>query len=65
MLTVSSAEFHRNFGRYQDLALTEPVVVTSYRRERVVLISVAEYRRLVGLRTEVAEEAEIEKANRD
>jgi prevent-host-death family protein len=46
MITVSSAEFQRNFGRYQDAALTEPVAVTRNGRERLVVLSVDEYRRL-------------------
>ena len=46
MPTVTSAEFQRDFGRYQDLALTEPVTVIRNGRERLVLISAEEYRRL-------------------
>ena len=46
MISVSSAEFQRNFGTYQDKALTEPVAITRNGRERVVLVSVEEYRRL-------------------
>jgi prevent-host-death family protein len=46
MATVSAAEFQRNIGRYQDLALTEPVTVTRNGRERTVMISTEEYRRL-------------------
>ncbi len=46
MITVSSAEFQRNFGRYQDVALTEPVAITRNGRERVVVLSVDEYHRL-------------------
>jgi prevent-host-death family protein len=46
MVKVSAAEFQRNIGRYQDLALTQPVVVTRNGRERTVMISVEEYRRL-------------------
>lgn len=46
MITVSSAEFQRNFGRYQDVALTEPVAVTRNGRERIVVLSVDEYHRL-------------------
>jgi len=46
MLKVSSAEFQRNIGRYQDAALTQPVAVTRNGRERTVMISVEEYRRL-------------------
>lgn len=46
MVKVSSAEFQKNFGRYQDLALTEPVSVTRNGRERTVLLSTQEYQRL-------------------
>ncbi|MBY0460633.1 MAG: type II toxin-antitoxin system Phd/YefM family antitoxin [Gemmataceae bacterium] len=46
MHIVSSVEFHRHIGEYQDRALVEPVVVTRNGRERVVLIGVDEYRRL-------------------
>jgi prevent-host-death family protein len=46
MITVSAAEFQRNIGRYQDIALTQAVAVTRNGRERTVLISVDEYRRL-------------------
>lgn len=46
MIKVSAAEFQRNIGRYQDMALTQPVVVARNGRERTVMISVEEYRRL-------------------
>jgi prevent-host-death family protein len=46
MMKVSAAEFQRNIGRYQDLALREPVAVTRNGRESTVMISVDEYRRL-------------------
>ena len=46
MIRASAAEFQRNIGRYQDLALTEAVAVTRDGRERTVLISVDEYQRL-------------------
>ena len=46
MITISSAEFQRNFGRYQDVALIEPVAITRNSRERVVVLSVDEYHRL-------------------
>ena len=46
MITITSAEFQRNFGRYQDTALTEPVAVTRNGRERLVVLSVDEYHRL-------------------
>jgi prevent-host-death family protein len=46
MMKVSAADFQRNIGRYQDVALTQPVAVTRNGRERTVLISVEEYERL-------------------
>ena len=46
MVKISSAEFQKNIGRYQDVALTQPVTVTRNGRERTVLISVEEYQRL-------------------
>jgi len=46
MITVSSAEFQRNFGLYQDKALTDPVAITRNGRERLVVVSSEEYRRL-------------------
>jgi len=46
MIKVPAAEFQRNIGRYQDLALTQPVAVTRNGRERTVMISIEEYQRL-------------------
>jgi len=46
MLKIPAGEFQRNIGRYQDMALTQPVAVTRNGRERTVLISVDEYQRL-------------------
>jgi prevent-host-death family protein len=45
-VTVTAAEFHRNIGTYQDIALTKPVTITKNGRERTVLISAEEYVRL-------------------
>jgi prevent-host-death family protein len=45
-VTVTAAEFHRNIGTYQDMALTKPVTITKNGRERTVLISAEEYARL-------------------
>lgn len=47
MVKVSSAEFQKNIGRYQDMALREPVLVTRNGRDRTVLISTEEYERLM------------------
>ena len=46
MSVVTSAEFQRKLGLYQDKALAEPVTITKNGRERLVLLSVEEYRRL-------------------
>ena len=46
MITVTAAEFQRHFGRYQDEALTQPVVITRNGRERLVMLSADAYRRL-------------------
>jgi prevent-host-death family protein len=45
-VTVTAAEFHRNVGVYQDIALTKPVMITKNGRERTVLLSAQEYARL-------------------
>lgn len=45
-LTISSAEFLKTYGRVVETALREPVTITSHGRERLVLLSAAEYRRL-------------------
>jgi len=46
MIRVSSTEFGKEVGRYQDAALSQPVIVTRNGRDRTVMISAAEYRRL-------------------
>ena len=43
---VPAADFQRNVGRYQDLALTQAVTITRNGRDRTVLISAEEYQRL-------------------
>ena len=45
-VTVSSAEFLKAYGRISETALREPVSITSHGRERLMLISAEEYRRL-------------------
>jgi len=46
VIRVSSSAFGKEVGRYQDAALTHPVVVSRNGRDRTVMISVEEYRRL-------------------
>lgn len=45
-IKVSSADFLKSYGRMSEAALREPVSITSHGRERLVLISADEYRRL-------------------
>lgn len=46
MIRVSSTEFGKEVGRYQDMALSQPVIVTRNGRDRTVMISAEEYSRL-------------------
>lgn len=43
MIRVSSTEFGKEVGRYQDVALSEPVIVTRNGRDRTVVIAAEEY----------------------
>ena len=43
MVKVTSTEFCRNFGRFQDMAQREPVAVTSHGRTTAYLISAESY----------------------
>ena len=45
-ITVSSGDFLRAYGRISEAALREAVSITSHGRERLVLLSADEYRRL-------------------
>lgn len=63
MITVTAAEFQRHFGRYQDEALTQPVAITRNGRERVVMISIDEYRRLKRRDREVLRAGELSDAD--
>jgi prevent-host-death family protein len=46
IIKVTSADFQRNIGLYQDEALKNPVAITKNGRLRTVLISAEEYERL-------------------
>jgi prevent-host-death family protein len=45
-LTVTSGDFLKAYGRISDAAMREPVSITNHGRERLVLLSADEYRRL-------------------
>ena len=65
MAVVTSAEAQKNFGRYREQALAEPVVVTRHGKPSVVILAAAEYERLKELdrrvrRLDEMSDAEIE-----
>lgn len=47
MRRVTSTEFQKKVGLYQDLALTEPLAITRNGRDRNILLSAEEYERLM------------------
>lgn len=53
--TVTAAEIIRNFGYWQQKALSRPLTVTHHGRARVMLISTEEYERLTGIGEEKAQ----------
>ena len=46
MPSVPSAELVRQFGKYRDIAMREPVTISSRGRDALVLLSTEEYQRL-------------------
>ena len=48
MTRVSATDFKNNIGAFSDAAMSEPVIITSHDRDRLVLLSAEEYKRLVG-----------------
>jgi prevent-host-death family protein len=46
MRRISSTDFQKKIGLYQDLALAEPLTITRNGRDKFVLLSVEEYDRL-------------------
>ncbi len=54
MTRVSATEFKNNIGAYSDPAMSEPVIITSHQRDRLVLLSAEEYKRLIGEEYEVS-----------
>ncbi len=45
-MRISTAEFIKNFGTLADQALSEPVRITKHGRDRLVMMSAAEYDRM-------------------
>jgi len=46
-ISVTSAEFQQNFGRYREVAIHEPVTITVHGRDSLVLLSAEEYQRIL------------------
>ena len=53
MITITAAELQKQFGRYRDAALTEPVSITHHGRDSIVMLSAYEYNRLKALDREM------------
>lgn len=45
-MKATAAEVGKNFGQFADKALVEPVTITKYGRDHLVLVSADEYARL-------------------
>ena len=48
MTRVTATEFKNKIGLFSDEAMNKPVIITSHQRDRLVLMSADEYRRLTG-----------------
>nr|WP_320140843.1 type II toxin-antitoxin system prevent-host-death family antitoxin [uncultured Cohaesibacter sp.] len=59
MTRVSATEFKNNIGTFSDAAMNEPVIITSHQRDRLVLMSADEYRRLTGTQNGISPEVEL------
>jgi prevent-host-death family protein len=46
MNKISSLEFQRHFGRYQDQAMQAPIAITRHNRPQLVVMSIAAYEAL-------------------
>ena len=46
-MKATAADVGKNFGQYADKALVEPVVVTKYGRDHLVILSADAYTRLI------------------
>jgi len=44
--TVTLTEFQQNVGKYNNIAMREPIVITKQNRDALVLLSVEDYKRL-------------------
>jgi prevent-host-death family protein len=49
MAVITSVEAQKNFGRYREQALAEPVTVTRHGKASMVILSAVKYERLKNL----------------
>ena len=60
MVKVAASEVAKNFGEWHDKAINEPVVVTKYGRESVVVLSADTFRQLTANYREVVDTTAID-----
>ncbi len=63
MLKVTSAEFQRHFGMYQDKAMREPIAITQHGRDRIVVMSSDDYAELKKRAREVLSVSQLSDAD--
>lgn len=56
MTRVTATKFKNNIGALSDAAMNAPVIITNHHRDRFVLLSADEYRRLTGVPEGVTED---------
>ena len=56
MTRITATEFRNNIVTFSDAAIHEPIIITSHERDRLVLLSAEEYRRLTGAPQGLTEE---------
>ena len=59
MTRVTATEFKNNVGAFSDAAMREPVIITSHDRDRLVLLSAEEYKRLAGQTAQADRKAQL------
>ncbi|MBW0150753.1 MAG: type II toxin-antitoxin system Phd/YefM family antitoxin [Phenylobacterium sp.] len=58
-MRVSTADFIKNYSSLADRALGEPVTITKHGRDRLVMVSAAEYERLKRRDRQVFQSADL------
>ena len=58
-MRVSTADFIKNYSSLADRALAEPVTITKHGRDRLVMVSAAEYERLKRRDRQVFQSADL------